>query len=161
MTINVSLTALFLDQFVKFLIKEKFFVNESLPVIKSLLHVTFVKNYGAAMGFLKGQNNFLVMSAMMSIILLLAYSQKIKWQDTYFRICLGLLLGGALGNLVDRMTLGYVIDYFDLRFFPAIFNLADIFIDAGVLYLFIKVLKTDENVLFPFGIKSHKETTTT
>lgn len=160
-TINVALTALFLDQFVKFLIREKFFINESLPVIKNLFHVTFVRNYGAAMGFLKGQNNFLVTSALMSILLLVVYSQKIRWQDKYFRICLGLLLGGALGNLIDRISLGYVVDYFDIRFFPAIFNLADLFIDIGVFYLFVKVLKADENALFPVSYKKSKESTTT
>ncbi|MDD2716486.1 MAG: signal peptidase II [Candidatus Wallbacteria bacterium] len=150
LTLNVALGTFLLDQFVKFLIQQKFFLHETLPVMKNVFHVTFVKNYGAALGVMKGENGFLVVSAVISIALLLAYSQRVCVNEIFYKISLGFLLGGAIGNLYDRVTLGYVIDYFDLRFFPAIFNLADIFIDAGVLYLFFRIMTSNEETFWPF-----------
>lgn len=150
LTLNVALAAFLLDQFVKFLIRSKFMLHETLPVYGNIFHVTYVKNYGAALGFMKGKNEFLIFSAFISILMLFTYSQRIRMNETFYRISLGLLLGGALGNLCDRVCLGYVIDYFDLRFFPAIFNLADLFIDVGVIYLFYRILTTSEENFWPF-----------
>ncbi|MDD5091165.1 MAG: signal peptidase II [Candidatus Wallbacteria bacterium] len=154
MTLNIALAAFLVDQFIKFVIRSKFMLHESLPVFRGVFHVTFVKNYGAALGFLKGRNDFLILSAVASIILLLAYSQRVRLNEIYYKISLGLLLGGALGNLFDRCILGFVVDYFDLRFFPAIFNMADLFIDVGVLYLFYRILTTNEETFWPFVERS-------
>lgn len=116
------------------------FAYQSIPIIKNILHLTVIFNKGAAFGILKGTNNFLIYIGIIFIIVFLAVIQKEKRKDTLFLISAGLILGGALSNLYDRIFLGYVVDYIDIRIWP-VFNLSDSCITIGVGLLLIDALR--------------------
>lgn len=119
-------------------------LGESLPLIPGIFHLTLTINTGAAFSILSGKNTFLIFLSVLVIIFIM-YS--------YFRLPLsrvtsasvGLILGGAMGNLIDRFLYGGIVDFFDFRIFP-IFNVADSAISLGVIgilgyYVWEDVLK--------------------
>lgn len=127
----LTLLVLILDQLVKVTVAMKLEPFQSLWVIKNIFSITFVRNYGAAFGILQSQTLLLIALSLVVILFVWIQRDKLKGYSKVFQIGLGLALGGALGNLVDRIRLGYVIDFFDFQFWP-VFNLADIAIVGGV-----------------------------
>ncbi|BCV20912.1 signal peptidase II [Moorella sp. Hama-1] len=122
------------DQVSKYLIRTNFQPNESLPVIGSIFHLTYVHNPGAAFGLLAHKTQvFIGVTVLVAIIILAAY-RYLPPGRPLLRLALALMLGGALGNLLDRLRFGYVVDFLDLRIWP-VFNLADMAIVAGVIIL--------------------------
>ena len=126
-----------------FFLKKYFRLNhpfESMPVIKNIFHLSVVFNKGAAFGVFQGQTAFLI--AMSAILIILFFTCFHREEDRSFfnAIAYGLVLGGALSNLFDRVTLGYVVDYLDFRVWP-VFNLSDTCICTGVGLLIIKSFK--------------------
>jgi signal peptidase II len=103
----------------------------SIPLIKNILHISVVFNTGAAFGMLQQKTTFLIYIGLVFIFifLLLAISEKRK--SKLFFIACGLIIGGALSNLYDRIFLGFVVDYIDIRIWP-VFNIADSCISCGV-----------------------------
>lgn len=112
---------------------------EGLSVAGGWLRLRYLENTGAAFGLLRGQGPLLTGLALLIVGLLLAYYRLLPRPTPAARLSLGLLLGGALGNLLDRLRLGYVVDYIDLTVWP-IFNLADAAICAGVAILAVHLL---------------------
>jgi signal peptidase II len=112
------------------------FSGQSIPLVKNLLHITVVFNKGAAFGILQGQTTLLVYTGIIFIIFFLTGIKKGKRKDLLLCIASGLILGGALSNLSDRIFLGYVVDYIDVRVWP-VFNLSDSCISIGVFFLLI------------------------
>lgn len=112
-------------------------------IVKSIIlrYFAFSKNYGAAFGILQGKVSLIIILTFFALGFLIYYSGKIK---KYGQYGLGLLFGGLVGNLVDRMVYGYVIDYIRIWMWPA-FNLADLFNVAGVIIL-ILYLKNVKNL---------------
>ncbi|MFC1675266.1 signal peptidase II [Candidatus Omnitrophota bacterium] len=129
---------LLLDQVTKSLALKNLALGKSLPVIKGILHLTLVTNQGAAFGIFKGQSHLFIISALVAAILIISLLKKNKCRLT--GISFSLILAGALGNLIDRIYLGFVVDFIDLRFWP-VFNLADSSITIGAVLLGITVLK--------------------
>ena len=135
----VSLTAfliIFLDQLTKFFIFKNFNINETVPLINNIFHLTFVKNTGAGFGILKGFNFFLIFISIAVIIIIFYYFSKIKKTETLLQIFAAFVLGGTIGNLIDRIRLGYVTDFLDFRIWP-VFNIADSFVTIGIIGLII------------------------
>jgi signal peptidase II len=98
-----------------------------------------IKNYGASFGILQGYAAFLIIAGLIVIIICFYYYFK----DKNLRIPLSFVIAGALGNLVDRIFLGYVRDFIDLKFFP-VFNLADSFNFIGVcLLIYLNIKKSN------------------
>ena len=124
-----------LDQLTKVMVLSRFRLGESYTVIENFFNLTFVKNFGAAFGFLAQSHPefreifFLTMppAAMIVIFFLLKGVQK---DDRVQILALSSILGGAIGNLIDRITLTHVIDFIDFRIWP-VFNLADSAITIG------------------------------
>ena len=104
---------------------------ESIPVIKNIFHITVVFNTGAAFGVLQEKTNFIIYITVIFILWLFIFLRKEKQVTLRFAICYGLIFGGALSNLYDRIFLGYVVDYIDLRVWP-VFNLSDTCITIGI-----------------------------
>lgn len=123
-----------LDQGVKALIQRHIAVWASVPVIPGVLWLTHVRNTGIAFSLLSSSP--LVVTALAAATALLLYlANRSRWQrDLLERVSLAMILGGAVGNLVDRARFGYVIDYVDLHLWP-VFNAADASIVAGGLLL--------------------------
>ncbi len=139
MPIFLSICIVVLDQVVKFLVTHEMFPGMSIPVIQDVFHITFVLNPGAAFGILAHQRSFFIVMGIVIVILGGLFSPYIRRQCRIFRCGTALLLGGALGNLIDRVRFGHVIDFFDFRIWP-VFNIADIAIVVGVAAIIYAIL---------------------
>jgi len=122
-----------LDQLTKLIIIKNFVPGESLVVIDGFLKLTYVQNFGAAFGILQGKSWFLLICAIALVagIVIYQYKQQISGITN---VVLAIIVGGAVGNLLDRCIYGYVIDFFDLGWWP-VFNIADIAIVSGGIIL--------------------------
>ena len=140
LTIVVLVTA---DQFSKFLIVKNFVENEKIVLIKDFFNITYIKNYGAGFSILQNQTIFLVVVTIAAIGFVTYLLIKSKNNEAFNRICYLLIIGGAIGNLIDRLTLGYVIDFLDFYIFGynfPVFNIADSFLTIGCILLIISIL---------------------
>lgn len=130
------------DQATKHLSFEYLMNKRPIVLIENLLELHFVKNYGAAFGILQNQRVFFIAITSLVLMGMTAYMIKNRNKLTQVaNVAMGFLLGGALGNLIDRIRLGYVVDFIkvDLRVYDfPVFNIADIFIVLGTgLLIFI------------------------
>ena len=146
----IILIIVFADQLIKFYIINNFSYGQSLAIIENIFHLTFVKNTGAAFGIFKGGNIFFIVISILIILFLLFYFYRYFKKNIYTKISFGLIIGGAIGNLIDRIKLNYVVDYLDFRIWP-VFNLADsaIVVGAGILMIYI--------IIKDFNFKNNKE----
>ncbi|WP_106005893.1 signal peptidase II [Neomoorella humiferrea] len=123
-----------LDQLTKYIVRINFQPNESLPVINSFFHLTYVNNPGAAFGLFAYKTPvFVAITVLVVAVILIAY-RILPPGSPVMRLALALITGGALGNLIDRLRFGYVVDFLDFRVWP-VFNLADVAIVSGVILL--------------------------
>lgn len=128
------------DQFIKFLVKTQLAPIGSVTVIDGLLQFTYVENRGAAFGFLENQRWFFIImtAAVICLIFYLIISKRITHR--LFLFASAFIIAGGIGNLIDRIFLGYVVDYISLSFFPPVCNFADYCVTAGAILLIIYVL---------------------
>ncbi|MFA5320362.1 MAG: signal peptidase II [Candidatus Omnitrophota bacterium] len=130
-----------IDQVSKSFISGHFQLYQSVPVIKRLFHLTLVHNRGAAFGIFKGGVLFLIITACLALVLIVLYVKSRKEPLPFIlKLALGLVMGGTIGNLIDRIFLGYVVDFLDLRVWP-VFNAADSAITCGMALLFLYFIK--------------------
>ncbi|MBI3317019.1 MAG: signal peptidase II [Candidatus Omnitrophica bacterium] len=127
------------DQFLKIIILQRLAEKESVPVITNIFHLTLVHNTGVAFGFFRDSEALLRVLISLSLVVLLYWG--IRLRKTVYGGSFALILGGALGNWVDRLRYGAVIDYLDFRFWP-VFNLADSAITLGVVLYLWNYLKS-------------------
>lgn len=118
----------------------------SVPVIKGIFHLTYVENTGAAFGMLQGSTWFLALTNALVSAAVAYLILKNKPQNRYVKLSLSLILGGALGNLVDRVLFGYVVDFLDFRIWP-VFNIADSCVVVGAILLGYFVVVKGENIV--------------
>ena len=131
---RISCLTLIADQITKCFVLRSFAPGESLPVIRHVLHLTYVQNTGAAFGLFKGQQLlFIGVSLLIIIWIVRELAARRPLASSMVWGC-ALVLGGALGNLIDRVRLGYVVDFIDLRVWP-VFNVGDSAITIGVTLL--------------------------
>lgn len=144
MTLLGVILIIIIDQFTKFLAITKLKPIGTIPVIKDLFEFTYVENFGAAFGILQDRKIFFVLMTTIVVVgisvFLWKYSTNI---NNFMKIGLIMLLGGSIGNFIDRIRLGYVVDFLSVKLinkydFP-VFNIADIFIVAGTLILLVLV----------------------
>ena len=127
------------DQLTKYAISTVFLPGESLPVVPHIFHITYVLNPGAAFGMLPQARWFFVLAAAALILAFLAYHRRLKKEPAAFYYGGVAMLAGAVGNLIDRIRQGLVIDFFDFRIWP-VFNVADIAIVLGVAGMIFAIL---------------------
>jgi signal peptidase II len=136
--------AILLDQASKRIIVSNFDYATSTTIIRNFFRITYVQNTGAAFSILTSSRAFLIIIIMIFIIGLTYYILKIKNKTTMDLILYGTLLGGIIGNLIDRIYLGYVIDFLDFnigKYNYPVFNIADIFIVVSAIILVIKEMR--------------------
>lgn len=108
----------------------------SVPLVGSWLSLTLVKNNGVAFGLFQNIPYFFtVTSVLISIGAILFYRYQLPNNRPWVQLSIGLIVGGAIGNIIDRLRLGFVIDFVHIGWFPGIFNLADSAITIGVIML--------------------------
>lgn len=139
-TILFSLGLVAVDQFTKYLANEFLMQIGTAPLIPGIIEFSYVLNDGAAFSFFSGNRFLLVGVTSVALIILAAYllikKPKNKWE--YFSWLL--IFSGGLGNLIDRITNGVVVDFFNFQFIDfAVFNVADIYVTCGVALLFITI----------------------
>ncbi|MBW4645242.1 MAG: lipoprotein signal peptidase [Goleter apudmare HA4340-LM2] len=134
--------AFFIDQLTKYLIVQNFKLGQTLPLLPDIFHLTYVTNTGAAFSLLSGKVEWLRwLSLGVSLVLigLALFGSVLSFWD---QLGYGLILGGAMGNGIDRFILGYVVDFLDFRLINfAVFNMADSFISIGIVCLLIASLQ--------------------
>ncbi len=140
--------ALLLDQLTKVGIVAALALGHSQPLLDGVLNLTYVQNTGAAFSLFSGHPEKLGLLAILVAIGVMVYQGKTKPKDLLLILAMGLFLGGALGNAVDRLMLGYVRDMFDLRWqgqniFP-IFNVADIAVNVGAALLILQTYLSEK-----------------
>ena len=133
-----------LDLITKFLASQNLLFNQSLPLIKVFFYLTLIHNRGAAFGILKNQTALFIFTSLLAVVLIYSSLKKNKSYKklTLASVSLAFILGGALGNLIDRLFLGYVVDFLDFRIWP-VFNIADSAITIGAILLGWCILKTE------------------
>ena len=107
-----------------------------------ILRITHVTNSGAAFGLFPNQGSFFILIAIIVVIAIVFYYRRLPAEDWLIRVSLGLQLGGAIGNLIDRLRFGYVVDFIDISFWP-VFNLADASITVGVLLIIYQLWRME------------------
>lgn len=127
---------LLLDQLTKFMVVNNMTKSQSIPLIKNIFHLTYTTNTGSAFGILKGWQLPLIFLTFIIIGVIFYYIPKIKEKEKSLQIFIGFILGAAIGNLIDRIFLGHVIDFLDFRIWP-VFNIADSFLSISVIFLII------------------------
>ncbi|MBE0448343.1 MAG: signal peptidase II [Actinobacteria bacterium] len=132
---------LVIDQVLKAYIRYMLPVGESVPLVPGILYLTHVRNSGAAFGIFPNQRIVFFIVSIAVIFLILYYSKCIGKADRLTTISLGLVLGGAIGNLIDRAISGRVTDFIDFRFWP-VFNVADSVIVIGVILLSLNLINS-------------------
>ncbi len=127
-----------IDQLTKFLIVNNFELYESINIIPELFNFTYVQNTGAAFSILKEHTWILSILSVAFCIGLLIFMFLKKPKSKFLRICLVMIFAGAFGNAIDRLFLGYVVDFIETAFmdFP-VFNFADILITVGAVLLIV------------------------
>ena len=135
----ISLICLILDFVSKQIVVNNMVIHQSITVIDSFFSITYAKNTGIAFSFLEGRVSFVVVMTIIFLIFIFKYisrSDLTKIESIFY----GMVIGGAIGNLIDRIIYGYVIDFFDFNIFGynyPIFNIADIMIVLGILGILV------------------------
>lgn len=127
------------DQAIKFLVVSYMKLGESIPVLAGIFHITYIENPGAAFGLFANQRVIFIVAAALVIAAACLMYRRLMSEKVIVRWGVALLLGGAAGNLIDRVRIGCVIDFLDFRIWP-VFNIADIGICIGVALLMYALL---------------------
>ena len=148
MIIILSVLVLIIDQISKLIVVKSLDQNSSIEVIKSFFYLTRTNNTGAAFSILLGKRILLIIITVLVLIYVFYYLKKNKVTNKLVMLSYSLIIGGSLGNLIDRVIYGYVIDFLSFKIgtynFP-IFNLADTSLTIGVILLIIINWKGKEN----------------
>jgi signal peptidase II len=132
----IALAVFALDQATKVIVRHALQPNEAWPNKDWLLNIINVSNSGAAFGILQGQTMFLVVTSLVGVAAIVLYYMYPPLEHGLLRVALALQLGGAAGNLIDRVRTGEVTDFINFRYWPA-FNVADSCISIGVATIFV------------------------
>ncbi|MCL6612334.1 MAG: signal peptidase II [Peptococcaceae bacterium] len=140
----ITLAVFLLDQASKYLITAKMSLGQSIPVIDNIFHITYIHNPGAAFGLLADRTSFFIAVGLLVVAGVVIFYWKRGARDGVWPVALGLIAGGSLGNLVDRVRFGEVVDFIDFRIWP-VFNLADSAIVIGAGLLIMVLWRTESN----------------
>ena len=163
--IAIIALSIVLDQITKYAVVANMVEGQSIPIIENILHLTYVKNPGAAWGMLANHRwVFMTFSTVAIIglgIYLFGFSKDHKW----VKISLAMIIGGGIGNMIDRTILGYVIDFIDFYAFPTVwmyvFNVADSFVCVGAVmlmyYLIVETVKETKAAKAAKALKAEAE----
>lgn len=141
-----AITFIIIDYISKILISNLISLDKSITIINRFLYITYVRNTGAAFSIFSNYTFLLAIISILVIVLILYYIYKKPNLKKIEYLSYGLLLGGACGNLIDRLIYGYVIDFIDVKIFKydfPVFNLADSFIVISFIILIILEIKKD------------------
>lgn len=133
-----SFSVIFCDQLSKYIISNKMYLGQSIKLIGSFLRLTYAKNPNAAFGIPIGSPILMIILTSIAIVLLIFYFFRLKDNGNLIYVGLAMIIGGAIGNLIDRIRMRQVIDFIEIgvkRFKWPIFNIADSFVTIGIIII--------------------------
>jgi signal peptidase II len=133
------LLVLVADQYTKLAVQQDFFLGQSVPVLAGIFNLTYVQNTGGAFGIMRNSTNLFIVISIVVILFIIYFLIKEEKKDVYVQVIFSLVLGGAISNLIDRLRLGYVVDFIDFQVWP-VFNIADAAITIGMVLLLIRII---------------------
>ncbi|WP_288876268.1 signal peptidase II [uncultured Fusobacterium sp.] len=130
------------DQLSKYLIDTTMFEGETLPLVSNFFHITYVKNRGIAFGLFQGKLDIIGIATIIAIVAIAYFLYKERKKMSIIeQLGFIYILAGAIGNMIDRVFRGYVVDMIDFRgIWSYIFNLADVWINMGVIFIIVDQL---------------------
>ncbi|KAF0197998.1 MAG: signal peptidase II [Bacillota bacterium] len=131
-----------LDQLTKYAVVQLLPYLSSRPVIPGVFYFTHVRNVGAAFGLFAEQRVLFIVAFVLITVAFFVFRSELRQLGMLALVASGLVLGGALGNAIDRVWLGYVVDFFDFKVWP-VFNVADSAIVVGSILLAFCVMRAD------------------
>ncbi len=147
----IFIAILLLDWATKYLAVKFLAPVSTYPLINNIFHLTYTENTGAAFSIFRDRQNFLIILTAVFLLLLLCYLVYSIIKNKKFllsNLAITFIIGGGIGNLINRIRSGYVVDMFDFRLIGfAIFNVADIFITIGTILLILSVLIFEKDLL--------------
>ena len=139
MTFCIAFMVLVLDGLTKFIAVRSMLPGQSIRILGGIFHFTLIFNKGAAFGLFTDQRIVFIPLSIIVITAIILHEIRKKGKRRYVSFALGLILGGAIGNLIDRVRFGYVIDFLDFRIWP-VFNIADSCVTVGAILLIYSVM---------------------
>ena len=138
---------LVLDQFTKYIVEQSFYLSESIPIIDEVFNFTYVENRGIAFGLFQGRLSIISILTVVAIVAIFIYVLRNKKTLSILEhFGYTLILSGAVGNMIDRLFRGFVVDMLDFRgIWSFVFNLADVWINVGVFLLIVDYLILHRN----------------
>lgn len=136
----VGAVLVIIDQIIKYFVFAYLQPVGSVSVIDNIFSLTYVENKGVAFGMFSDMRWIFVALTSILLVIIIFYMFKKRPKGKFFYVCAALIIGGGIGNLIDRIFYGYVIDYLSLSFFPPVCNFADYCITAGTIMLVIYLL---------------------
>lgn len=136
----VGAVLVIIDQIIKYFVSAYLQPVGSVSVIDNIFSLTYVENKGVAFGMFSDMRWIFVALTSILLVIIIFYMFKKRPKGKFFYVCAALIIGGGIGNLIDRIFYGYVIDYLSLSFFPPVCNFADYCITAGTIMLVIYLL---------------------
>ena len=138
--IFLFLILLIIDQYTKYIIDSVMNITQSIPIVENFFNLTYVQNRGIAFGLFQGKIDVVTIFAIVAVIFIMFYFIKnLKKISFIERIAYTMIVSGAIGNLIDRIFRGYVIDMLDFRgIWHFIFNFADVWINIGVILIIVE-----------------------
>lgn len=143
----IAITVFLTDRLIKGVISQNMLFNDNFTILNNFISITKIYNTGAAFGILQDKTVLLAIFSILVAIIISVYLVKISKSISFISaVAWGLILGGTVGNVVDRLSLGYVLDFIRIDFvnFP-IFNIADLCINAGATLLIIYMFVVSDN----------------
>lgn len=140
MFLIIIVVVVLLDQLAKLLVQASCILNETISFIPGILDITYIHNYGAAFSILQNKQTFLILFTSAAMIVIVGYVIKEKSKLLSAEVwALAFIVGGGVGNLVDRVMHGYVVDFINIYVLP-VFNVADMSVCIGSALLIYSVL---------------------
>lgn len=143
--ITIIVATIILDQLTKWIVVNSMELSESIVLIENLFSFTYVRNYGAAWGMFSNQQWVFMIATSIALIIMPIILYRYRHVHFLFSLSLSLFIGGAIGNMIDRIFVGYVVDFLEFTFidFP-VFNVADICVVFGAIIMIIYALFFDK-----------------
>lgn len=140
LALAIGAAIIIVDQLIKFFVSTGLKPIGTISVIDGIFNLTYVENRGVAFGMFRDMRWLFVVLTSILLFIIIFYMFKKRPQGKLFYICAGMIIGGGVGNLIDRVFYGYVIDYLSISFFPPVCNFADYCITIGVAILAVYIL---------------------
>lgn len=136
---SVAVLVLVLDYWTKSLVISSMELHQTIKLPLDIIQLTYINNTGGAFGMLPNQTVFFLLAGCLAVVAIVVVFPTLRQLGTVAVVCGGAVLGGAIGNMIDRVRYGYVVDFLDLGWWP-VFNVADIGITVGITVLVVMSL---------------------